>query len=150
MKIILLCFFITVMYVSITTIIKFGYNRNTLLIILSKVWWLRGFFFLILYTYTCVHYMNLIDNNSRYYLLPFLITGIAGVLSMYRKTRKIGLYIAVITVCFGLFVILPLMGIINSYNSGNASTEDIIGAVIFIGFGLVIGIIGIKEIKKEN
>ena len=94
--------------------------------------------------------MNQINNDSKYYFLPFLITGVAGMLSMYHKTRKIGLYLAIITVCFGLFVILPFMGIMNSYNGGNLTIEDIIGAIIFMVFGVSMGIVGILQTKKEK
>lgn len=150
MMIIILLFIITILFVIISSIAKFGFNRNTLIIIFSKIWRLRGFFFIIYYLYTCIKLMNAVEDGSSKYLIPFVICGVALLLSMYRKTRKYGLSLFIITLCFGLFVIYPIIGFISSYNNGNLETKDLIGTFIFIASGLFIGINTLKTIKEEK
>lgn len=150
MNIILFLFFMTILLVAVKCIVEFGFNRNTLLMILSKIWWLRGFFFIVAYLYTCINMVYKVSDGSGYSLIPFIFCGIAGMLSMYGKTRKYGLYLFVISFCFGLFVVFPFIGIINSYISGDANTEDIIGSIIFIMVGLFMGIYSLNVIKKDK
>ena len=123
---------------TLSVILSYGFNADTSKIILGRIYYLRGLFFLIFYICSCINIMNEVDRIDKYLMFPFIGCGIAGLLSLYRNRSKIKILVFV-TIFLGLFCIfLPIVGLISSYNFGNSDN-----ALVIFGILLIIGSISL-------
>lgn len=144
--VIVLLFIASTVFLIINHKKKYGFDRDKLQMIVQQVINLRGFYFLLFFIFICFSWMSKIENNSKWLLLPFIWCGICAILSMYKKTRKIALILFAVILCFGMFVFLPIIG---ALIDGTFDTDTLLGLIIFVPFGLIMGIIFIKMILKK-
>ena len=104
-------FILTVLVIIIYYLIKNGFSRDTLKMILSKINHFRGLYFLIFWLYLCYIMMNAITGMERFVLLPFVSCGMSGILMLYKKTKEIGYKLFLISFIggFGAFILLGLL-----------------------------------------
>lgn len=147
-KILLISFLVSIFCVIILSIKKYGFSNDTFKIILHKVIELRGLYFFLLYIGMCLNIMNQIDNNSKWGMIPFILCGIAGVLCMYEKTRKIGFYSFLIVFLGSFFVALPIIGLISNYKrDGYIDSQTLFFLVVVY---IIVAIIIIVEYRKKK
>ena len=93
--------------------------------------------------------MNKVDGIDKYLMFPFMGCGIAGLLSLYRKTRKIAI-ILFTTMSLGvLCIFLPLVGLISSYKGGNLDNASLVFGVLLIIGSISLYIYILRNISKD-
>lgn len=135
--------------VALSVIFKYGFNADTLKIVLGKIYYLRRVFFLILFISVCVKIMNSVDGIDKYLMLPFIGCGIAGLLSLYKKTRRIAIILFATMFLGVLCIFLPIAGLISSYKSGNLDNASLIFGILLIIGSISLYIYLLRNINKN-
>ena len=132
-KIIIILFLMTIVGVIIKEVIH-GINEDTFKLILKDIVAIRGFYFLVFYCLIVISMMNQIPDIDKLALLPFLLCGLFAMLTLYPKTKQIGVYGFVLVFSVS-FLIMIIIGMINSPDLGIA---EIIFALCFIAFTIFV------------
>ena len=149
MTYIILGFFIlTIIFVIAKNIIKYGFDKDAISIILNDVVQLRGVWGGIFWLWICITMMMSIDNDSKWYLTPFLIGGISIMLILYEKTKKIG-YITFFVVFFGSIFLAIFIAIYNEYFSQNDIVSSFAMIFMILVFSILAGAFIYNIIKKR-
>ena len=93
--------------------------------------------------------MNSVEGIDKYLILPFIGCGIAGLLSLYRKTRRIAIILFATMFLGVLCIFLPLVGLISSYKSGNLDNASLIFGIIVIIGSITLYIYLLRNINKN-
>lgn len=147
-RLILYAFILTVLGVVIYTFIKYGFSFNTLEIAINEIIRLRALFFTFFWIWVCIKMMLMVDDDSKWVLLPFILCGIACLLMMYEKTRKAG-YISFGVIFFGGIFLAIFIGIYNEYFSHSDMASSIAMIVMVLVFSILAGAFIYHMIKKK-
>ena len=140
-------FLLTVVFVIVKNIVKFGMNNDTVKFIISDIVRLRGLFFLLFWNWICISMMMQIEDSSKWVLLPFLLCGISAVLAMYEKTKTVA-FIVFGMIFFSSIFLGITIGVYNNYLSNNA-LESLLGLIFMIIVFVILLIFFSKAIYKE-